>query len=143
MTNRVYTIGYSGMHPDELKSLAETLKADLFDIRFSPRSRDPRWAGSNVRALVNGAYQHVKALGNANYKSDGPVEIVDYESGKAAIQSNERPVILMCACKDPTHCHRTVVGKMLEADGFRVSEIQESAPPAPPKPPKPAQLKFF
>lgn len=146
MTTTVYTIGYSGRKPEELKQIAKDLNATLLDIRFSPRSRLPQWAGSNVKSLVDGDYQHIKALGNANYKGDGPVEIVDYAAGRAAIRANQRPVILMCACGDPTHCHRTVVANMLREEGFTVTELNAAKPPAAPKqPPKPkaAQLHFF
>lgn len=124
MTRQVYTIGYSGRKPEEIKRIVRDMDAVLFDIRFSPRSRIPQWAGSNVSALVGaGSYRHLEALGNSNYKGDGPVEIVNYSAGLAAILASDRPVILMCACTDPTTCHRTVVAHMLAADGLEVVEI--------------------
>lgn len=127
MTTTVYTIGYSGRRPDEVRRIVKNLNAILFDIRFSPRSWLPQWAGSGVCSLVDGDYRHLKALGNANYKG-GPVSIVDYEAGRAAIQITERPVILMCVCGDPAHCHRTVVAEMLRADGFTVVELNTGQP---------------
>lgn len=124
MTRQVYTIGYTGRKPEEVKRIVRDMDAVLFDIRFSPRSRIPQWAGSNVSALVGvGNYRHVKALGNANYKGDGPVELVNYPAGLAAILASTRPVILMCACGNPATCHRTVVAHMLAADGLEVVEI--------------------
>lgn len=145
MTKTVYTVGYSGRKPEDLKQFVIDLDAVLLDIRFSPVSRIPHWNKMAVADTVGGAYQHVKALGNVNYKG-GPVQIVDYQRGKAIIEASECPVILMCACGDPTHCHRTVVAEMLRKDGYTVTELNTAKAPATPKEPpkpKPAQLKFF
>lgn len=37
----LYTFGYTGKSPDELRALAAQLDALVADIRFSPRSRVP------------------------------------------------------------------------------------------------------
>ena len=68
MTNKIYTIGYSGSKPDQIKQLLDDKVAVLFDIRFSPWSRVPQWSKSNLAATVGEErYFHVKPLGNANY----------------------------------------------------------------------------
>jgi len=142
MTNQVYTIGYSGRKPEEVKQIACDLGAVLFDIRFSPRSRIPQWAGSNVKALVGaGNYLHMKALGNANYKVDGPIAILDYNAGRLAIEQSTRPVILMCACTHYATCHRATVANMLQSDGFTVEEI--GVKPAPARKPALTQRGLF
>jgi uncharacterized protein (DUF488 family) len=124
MTLKVYGIGYSGKDPEAVRRIAEALDAVVFDIRFSPRSRDPRWAGRNVAAALGaGRYEHVRALGNRNYKG-GPVELVDFEAGLRRIFDSERPVILMCVCRDPATCHRTVVGRRLEEAGLEYTELK-------------------
>jgi uncharacterized protein (DUF488 family) len=134
MTRQVFTLGYSGRTPDEIRQIVEDHDAILFDIRFSPRSRVPQWTRKQLTALMGAdRYQHIKALGNQNYKGDGPVELVDYQAGKAQIAAADRVVILMCACKHPQSCHRTVVAELLRADGFTVREVGEtSARPAQP-----------
>lgn len=101
MTNKIYTIGYTGRKPQEIKEIVERLDAILLDIRFAPRSRVPRWAKKNLITLIGeDRYQHLKALGNVNYKSGGPIQFVDFEAGRAAIEASDKPVVLMCGCKD-------------------------------------------
>jgi uncharacterized protein (DUF488 family) len=119
MTQTVYTIGYAGKSADDVKRIAEELYATVFDVRFSPRSRNPQFSGRRLAQLLGGRYVHVRAFGNRNYK-DGPIEIVDYEAGRALVEGHPRPVILMCVCRDPGRCHRTAVGRQLVEDGFRV-----------------------
>ncbi len=138
MTNTIYTYGYGGKHPEELEKLVAELNATLFDVRFSPRSRNPAWSGKRLRERFNDRYQHVKAFGNANYKG-GPILIVDYEVGKALIEQSDRPVILICVCKDSVICHRTYIAKLLTVEGFAVEELTDcrvkeiSGQPAQPK----------
>ena len=67
-------------------------------------------------------YHHIKALGNRNYKG-GPISIVDYEAGKAAIERSGRPVILTCVCRDYTTCHRRAVAERLREEGLEVEEV--------------------
>lgn len=139
MTQQIYTLGYSGRSPAEIKQLVDNLDAVLLDIRFSPRSRIPHWAGKNLRALLGETrYQHLKALGNRNYKG-GPIALVDYEAGQAAITQAKRPVILMCVCHDYHTCHRAVVAERLRAAGFQVTELG----PDDPTPQQPNQPSLF
>jgi len=119
---KVYTFGYGGRSVDELLELAEQLDAVIFDVRYSPRSRAPQWNRNQLEAIFGESYCHVQAFGNANYRG-GPIQIVSYEAGKAAIEASERNVILMCVCKDVRSCHRTVIGERLRRDGFEVHEL--------------------
>jgi len=127
MTQKVYTMGYGGQKLPLVQKAVAELGAVIFDIRYSPRSRNPTWNGANLRRVLGARYRHVKAFGNRNYKG-GPVEIVDYEAGKKAVEQCGRPVILMCVCRDYQRCHRRNIAEQLRADGFEVEELDPSAP---------------
>lgn len=122
----VYTIGYAGKTPAQIKELAEQLGAVVVDIRFSPFSRNPVWSGKQLRLSLGDRYVHLRAFGNANYKG-GPISIVDYAAGKAFLLDMDKPAILMCVCKDPLTCHRTTVAAKLLADGLEVTELDRPA----------------
>ena len=127
MTNIVYTLGYSGRKMDEIQALVVEREAILFDVRFSPRSRNPVWSGSSFRRVFGKRYRHIRALGNRNYR-DGPIEIVDFEAGVEAIRRSGRPVILMCGCRDYAECHRRRIAERLTSLGFSVQEIPLPGP---------------
>lgn len=123
MTTTVYTLGYTGRKPHDIKALVTALDATLIDIRFSPLSRCAYWTKQAFVTLLGDRYQHLKALGNANYKSDGPVHLVDFAAGEAHIAASPRPVVLMCGCKDAHTCHRTHVAQLLRNHGYTVEEV--------------------
>ena len=123
MTHTIYTYGYSGKHPEQLNQLVTALDATIFDIRFSPRSRNAAWSEKRLRERFADRYQHVKAFGNANYKG-GDILIVNYEAGRALIEKSDRPVILMCVCRNPAICHRTHIARLLRTAGFTVTELK-------------------
>jgi hypothetical protein len=126
VTKLVYTTGYSTRTPAQIKQIAETLDAIIFDIRFSPKSRVAHWSGQALAQLLGPRYKYVHALGNRNYQNrNEPVEIVAYEEGKVLIEQSELPVILLCACSPQAYltCHRTVIGRRLQAAGFEVQEL--------------------
>lgn len=135
MTSQVYGIGYGGRKLHEIKRIAEELDATVFDVRLSPRSRIPYFTEAALAARLGDRYVHVGDLGNLNYRG-GPVRIADLEAGIRRIADHGRPVILMCACKDPARCHRTTIAAELQARGFSYQEID------PPKP-APTQLPLF
>ena len=119
---QVYTFGYSGRKLSDLVTLAEELDATVFDIRYSPRSRAPQWNKSSLMAALGDRYRHCRDFGNINYRG-GPIELVNYEAGKQAIEQSDRAVILMCMCKDLRSCHRNHVAERLAAEGFKVKEV--------------------
>ena len=125
MTRIVYLTGYSTRTPSDIQHLGEQLNANVFDIRFSPRSRIPHWSGLALQALLQDRYRHIPALGNRNYKNGQPFDIVSYLEGKKQIEQSDRPVILLCACAPHNHaqCHRTFIGNQLRAEGFQVQEL--------------------
>lgn len=116
----VLTVGYSGLDVDSLVSYAKEINAVVVDTRYRPYSRNPTWRKGNLIAQFrtgNGhqRYMHISDLGNLNYKG-GPIAISDPEAGlpkvKALLDAGFR-VILMCVCRDPERCHRSVVADML------------------------------
>ncbi len=54
---------------------------------------------------------------------------MDFEAGVRAIAANPRPVVLLCACADPSTCHRTAAARLLAERGFTVTELREAAHP--------------
>lgn len=118
----IYIMGYSGRTLAQLKQIAEEKDATIFDIRFSPRSRNPQFSGKRMAEELGDRYMHVRQLGNRNYKG-GPVALVDYEAGKQMILNHRRNVILVCVCRDHVTCHRTDIARKLRAEGHQVEEI--------------------
>jgi len=127
---KIYTIGYSGRTPSELLEIVELLGAQLVDVRYSPASRLPQWSGLRLRQLFGERYTHLRQFGNVNYKNGGPIQLVDYASGKVYLDALERPAILMCVCSNPAICHRTTIANLLRADGFEVVEYHDARPPS-------------
>jgi uncharacterized protein (DUF488 family) len=91
-------------------------------MRFAPRSRNPVWNERNLRQTFGARYKHIRALGNANYRGNS-VRIQNLDAGLRAITQSGRPVILMCACKEYEHCHRSVVAAKLRELGYEVTEL--------------------
>ena len=119
---RVYGIGYSGRTVDDITRILDDLDATLVDIRFAPYSRNPEFRKEALERVLGARYVYLRALGNRNYKGGGPVDLVDYAAGRAALAMLDKPALLMCMCKDPATCHRTVVLHRLAHDGFETEE---------------------
>lgn len=116
MATILYTLGYTGLKPDDLVVYLDHLGAQLIDVRMSPRSMQPRWTRAGLIKLVGAErYTHLNALGNKNYKTGGPIELQNPEAAVAHISSilAQRPGILLCGCADYRECHRTVAAEWL------------------------------
>lgn len=111
----LYTLGYSKAKAEHLHAYAQKHDLTVVDVRLSPRSRVAEWNGGRLKALLGARYVHVPALGNINYKSDGPITLADPEAGiKTVAALLERgPVVLLCACADVTTCHRRVAAELI------------------------------
>lgn len=72
--------------------------------------------------------KHIRALGNANYRGNS-VRIENFDAGLRAIAASGRPVVLMCACKEYEHCHRSVVAEKQRELGFSVTELTSKPQP--------------
>lgn len=116
--HRLFTFGYTDSKPEILRAFVKDLDAKLVDIRFSPRSRAARWNKAQLQQLVGGDnYEHLQALGNENYKGDGPIKLLDPEAGIGRLLAllAAQNVIILCGCKDYHTCHRnTVAGLVAE-----------------------------
>jgi len=119
MPEIIYTTGYSGHKPEDLKRIAERMDAVIADIRFTPFSRwHPEWRKPNLEALFGARYVSVREWGNRNHASKGPIEIANFAGGWAIVGRIARPVIAICTCKDAEMCHRSVVGSMVVSRGL-------------------------
>lgn len=108
--NQVYTLGYTGTKPADIKATAIRLNATVVDIRFSPNSRVPQWSGQKLKELLGDRYLYVHDLGNEGYKT-GTLKIVNIDAGIRQLKDvlKGRGVILLCACKHVEECHRSYV----------------------------------
>lgn len=120
--NTIYTIGYSGWRPVDLKLCVDALGAMLLDIRYSPRSKRPEWTREALRGLwgieAPRYYTHIQALGNRNYANGGPIELAAPLSGLRAVRPiwQRQPIVLLCACRHAGTCHRAVAAEYLAAE---------------------------
>jgi len=129
----VYTTGYlSGWTPDVLAAAVAEHGAVLCDIRFMPRSRVPGWNRAQLERLMGAQYQHIKALGNWNYRG-GEVALVDLADGLRQVEvllEEFGSVVLMCACRDLQRCHRRLVAEEVRRQlGVPTAELHP--PPGP------------
>lgn len=118
-----YTLGYLGRKLPEVIAILDERNAVLADIRLTPYSRNPSFIRGVLERALGPRYVWIRALGNLNYKSGGPVELADYEAGKAALLALSGPAVLMCACRNYATCHRAVVAHRLMDEVYRVEEI--------------------
>lgn len=122
----LYTAGYYGVNLHDFFAGVVALEAVVFDIRFNPfgSKGHEHWSKPNLERNLNGQYRHCQKLGNKNYKGD-TIEIVDFFGGFQEIWEEERPIILLCGCKERVRCHRGYLAGELEKLGFRVSELSD------------------
>ena len=123
--NVLYTLGYTGIEPFQLLSLAQFLRAVVIDTRYSSRSRAPQWNGMELAKLFGKRYEHLPALANLNYKSGGPIEINLPNIQQVVSILTGQSVILICSCPDVETCHRRIVAGMVKA-AFSCSVIHLS-----------------
>jgi len=123
----IFTAGYSGHTVDELRRAAEDLNAAVVDIRYSPLSRRPEWRRERLQTALGDSYFWCHHLGNMNYKGNGPIEIAHPDCGVRFVRYVLRRyfphMILICGCRKPATCHRTVVATLLRDRGFSVEEL--------------------
>lgn len=120
----IYTTGYTGKKPDDLRLMIARMRATLIDIRLSPNSRVSQWRRESLALLLGDSYVNIKSLGNENYKNGGEIRIFNFALGYSLLHSYlEGDVILMCACKDYSTCHRREIADRLKALGHQVEEL--------------------
>jgi len=106
----LYTLGYTGIEPQEIIDAAARINASIADIRYSARSRHPQWSKNTLRTAWGSRYLHISGLGNKNYKGDlghGIMLANPILGGEIVLALlPQQPVILMCACPNWETCHR-------------------------------------
>lgn len=115
MAQTLYTLGYAGHAPAEIKAHVDRLGAALVDVRYMARSMQQQWRGEAIRQLVGPRnYFHLRCLGNELYKTGG-MKLANPDAAVMTMQFIlfERPAILLCGCKDHSTCHRTVAAEFL------------------------------
>ncbi len=125
--NTIYTAGYARWTPEQLRRAVLDRQALLIDIRYSPRSSREEWGRGALVALLGSRYRHEAALGNRNYKGDGPIELAAPERAVPPLAQAlaSGPVVLLCACADYRRCHRSVAADFLsDRLGAPVSHLE-------------------
>lgn len=111
----IYTLGYAGWAPADLRDEVLRLGATLVDVRIAPTSKSPQWRQGAMAALLGSVYTHMPALGNRNAFTGGPAQLADPERalGPVAALLDRGPVVLLCGCADPARCHRGLAATFL------------------------------
>jgi uncharacterized protein (DUF488 family) len=117
----MYTIGYA--HPDAAAQLGRLMRDPrtcLVDIRYHPRSRRwPQWNRSALAACYGHRYVWDRRLGNMHYQhpelhiqlAEGHPDAIQEA---AALLCEGTSLILLCACRNPRECHRSLVAKLIQ-----------------------------
>ncbi len=122
MAVEVITIGYGGKKPDKFFAELEALNPDIVvDVRENPFNA---FLGVYTqRGLMNrlgDRYVWIRELGNKTREL--PPTLVDEEEGFRklyALMEKHRRVVLLCAEKDETHCHRSYIKAKLQDEKIR------------------------
>lgn len=120
--NQVYLTGYLLHTPDDIARWARETGGTVIDIRWQPNSRKPEWRQPALKAMLGTAYRWIASFGNPRHK-DGVLEVCDMEVGIWTLQRALGPYLLMCACRDPEKCHRSLIRAALEERGYQCDEL--------------------
>ena len=131
MMKTLYTIGYHDWTLEEVASRVETLGALLVDVRIKPFSHKPGFKKKQLKMELADRYLHIEELGNENYQSGDPskIEIADFDTGRqklGRVYRKRRPetLVLLCGCKNPQRCHRSVVAaRLAERKGLDITHL--------------------
>jgi len=115
----VMTIGYGGKKPTDFFAELEALKPDVVvDVRQDPfHAFLGLYTKRGLEAKLGSKYVWLKELGNTTREL--PPTLVDEEEGfrkLRAIMVGNRRVVLLCAEKDETHCHRSYIKAKIQAE---------------------------
>ena len=140
---RVFTLGYQGR---SLHGVLEVVQqygiAQVLDVRENARSRKPGFSGPELEAAfapVGIAYVHLPVLGceresrHALWKGAPTADFMDRYRRKVtenldtltelARRVRNARSVLLCLERDPSRCHRAVLGERLRAEGFLVQHL--------------------
>ncbi len=131
MTYRaLYTLGYATWTLEALYHTVTDLDAVLVDVRLTAWSRKPGFMRRDLAKMLGDRYRHNPAFGNVNYNKPGqPIRLRHPELGLTGVEPllKERPVILMCGCKDLKACHRLTVANYVA--GALEVQVEHLEPP--------------
>jgi len=141
VSHTIFTIGYQqATQPAVLAALREAGVELLADIRARPLSRKPGFSKTALKAAVEEAgmeYRHFRDVGTppegreAARKGDkatlarvyaGQLELPEAIAAMAELRqlALEKPTALLCFCRDPDKCHRSLLIAELLPDFTRV-----------------------
>lgn len=147
MTTSLYTMGHSNRSSDELVSLLQDAGVmTLVDIRQQPQSaRHPQFGQENLRtALDTGGIEYHWAGrqlgGHRPSRAESPHialtnealrGFADYMNGEAfkkgVVQllnlANRSATAILCAEREPPHCHRSLIADYLTLQGVEVMHL--------------------
>lgn len=127
MSTRVYSIGHSNQTAEQLIALLRLHGiALLADIRSSPASRfAPQFNRVNLERSLKEAGITYRWLGQAlGGKPRAPEQVFVAGIGDLLGLAGGQPTAMMCAERDPQHCHRThLVTPALLRQGAEVAHI--------------------
>jgi hypothetical protein len=111
----IYTAGYAGWAPEALAATVRELGALLVDTRYVPWSKSSAFTKDALAKVLGASYLWLKALGNINYKG-GPIELAAPDEALPVLAPilAERPIALLCVCRDVQQCHRKVAAAFLQ-----------------------------
>ena len=126
---RVLLAGYQGRRPSDLAYIARRDQLLIVDVRIRPTSQQPGWSRPDLQALLGNDYMACPEWGNSARFDRGAksatIEIADFEGGwrrLAHSASSRSAILLLCACRSPEGCHRSVLGSQLQG---RVESVTE------------------
>jgi hypothetical protein len=102
--------------------LAEMMQQDrtlLVDIRLSPHCRwNASWESKALAATYGRRYVWERRLGNLNYRHrERGIQLAEGHqtaiSKAAALLRDGVSLLLLCACKEASTCHRSLVEKLI------------------------------
>ena len=113
----VYPCGYSA-HASQIAALMDGDPSILFiDLRRKPDSQMPAWRRAALVEAYGTRYGWFgETLGNANYRTGGPVHLINPQPGIAHLVEllhQGYRLLLVCGCRDYEQCHRRQVVELL------------------------------
>ena len=133
--NTLYTVGYGGIpEPEEMTALLSEHGVEvLVDIRVRPFGRKVLFNKKKLEDTygpVKSAgldYLHIVELGNEG-KGTGVIRLKDAAKGLALLSDEvkSRGVAIMCVCREPEECHRSVVARKMseQMPGLRIEHLR-------------------
>jgi uncharacterized protein (DUF488 family) len=130
----IYTVGYA--HPDAVARLDRLMRNPrvlLVDIRSQPRSRwQPQWNRHALAARFGRRYVWDRRLGNIHSRQrEQGIQLAEGHQDAireaAALLCEGTSLILLCACRNPRECHRSLVAKLIQ-DALPVPKHGEVRP---------------